>query len=232
MTQPSLKEQFEQITRYLPDILFLDSTRSESISAIALTGGHDDFTAFATRIAAPVVFVERYTLTEDHFDLFQEDPTWSRDFTRTVSLLDTPQLRPFHHHLGDDFLITLSVPHIGMLITLDLQAFWWDSFTAAHEGATEQYHTHTATQDHARRQQRQEQCDRELILLRDLLPEDTKFRQLSSEARPRITALRQQAQAILQAQVQDARITAAHDGTVREIAAAIKAEVRAAQRRS
>ncbi|GGR67074.1 hypothetical protein GCM10008959_31560 [Deinococcus seoulensis] len=231
MTQPSLEGQFEQITRYLPDSLFLDSTRSESINAIALTGGPDDFTAFATRIAAPVVFVERYTLTEDHFDLF-EDPNWSRDPTHTVSLLDATQLRPFHHHLGDDFLITLSVPHAGMLITLDLQAFWWDSFTAAHEGATEQHRTHEATQEHAVRQQRQEQRDRELLLLRTLLPEDTKFRQLACEAHPRITALRQQAQAILQTQIQDARISAAHDETVRETAAAIKAEVRAARRRS
>lgn len=232
VTALTLERQVDLLRCGLPDVLFLEGTRSEGLSSVTLTGGPDEFMGLMTRLQAPVVLLERFTLQEDHFSSHHSEETWSPEDLGSADLLEAPALQAFHARLGEELLVVLSVPYAGLLLGLELTAPWWTAFLEARSWAIELRQGEVAAQAQSRQLERQARRDREVTLLRALLPNDAKFRALACEAKPRITALRRQAEAVLRSQVPEAAIHIGHDEAVREIAAAIKADARAAQRRS
>jgi hypothetical protein len=232
VTALTLERQVDLLRYGLPDVLFLEGTRSEGLGSVTLTGGPDEFMGLVTRLQAPVVFLERFAFQEDHFSSYHPEEIWSSEDLGSADLLDARALQAFRARLGEELLVVLSVPYAGLLLGLELTAPWWEAFMEARSQAIDQRQGEVAAQAQSRQLERQAQREREVTLLRALLPDDAKFRTLACEAKPRITALRRRAESVLRSQVPEAAIHVGHDEAVREIAAAIKADARAAQRRS
>lgn len=218
----------KDVQAQLPGVLFLTGGRSREAVTVTL-GDEQAFVQLCQRVSAPVVFIERFILEPSHF-LHQGDTVvWPRP--NPVDLTDAVPLQPFRRRLGELVLLVLSVPHGGVLVELDLQPDWWEAFEEAKAQALETHRGRAAVEAEVQRREQDARWERERQLLRVLLPEDTEFRRLACESSPRITALRQQAGVVLSGVVPGASINAAHDETIRLVAAKIKEEVRAARRR-
>lgn len=222
-------QKLKRVQTQLPEVLFVPATLSEPRAAVTLTGGETAFVALCQRVTAPVVFVEHFPLSPHHFLAPPEGP--GIPTLDPADLSDSVELRPFQGCLGEDVLIVLSVPYGGVLAELELEPDWWAAFEDARAQAVDRHQQQVAAEEATRQQERAAALERELQLLHALLPEDAVFRRLACEARPRVTALREQAEVVLQSVLPGAAIQGRHDGTVREVAAQIKEEVRAARKR-
>ncbi|GGN45238.1 hypothetical protein [Deinococcus daejeonensis] len=91
---------------------------------------------------------------------------------------------------------------------------WWEAFNEARSRAIDQRQAEVAAQAQSRQVEWHAQVNREVTPLRALLPEEPTFRALACEARPRMTALRRQAAAVLRSQVPEAIVPVGHGEAV------------------
>ena len=213
-----ISEKLSETKGALPGAIWIEVDSSEAVAHFVLKNGFEDFKFVFEKSEKRLIFWEMPSLIEEDFDhVAEDDGRWI-----TTSLLEMPAVQQFRKCLGELKLLRVYFLLEGHCIEWKTHSSWWSAFEKALNVALSEYKNAEDHEAVARRTRYKAETDKNIEVLRTVLPTDQEFISLACERRPRITAMRRRADEILETHRGGGSVSGLEDRVLREIAQTLR----------
>lgn len=219
-----LQDVLTDLQARLPGATWVEAEVPLDDRGVEVQGGLEAFTRAAAAVGATLLFYELSALTEADFAHGERDDDAGRWVDTPLG--DLAAMQPFKAYLGQPRLLRVLFLHGGHRIEWRQEAPWMPEFDAALEVALTQHEQQQERRLAEWQAQEQVESARRAQVLREVLPNDPAFIALACEARPRITAMRERSDEVLEERLGSGSTGRNEDRVLRELAQQLREQHR------